>query len=105
MYQRSLLAEVVEWITWPAEGPAELIEFWHLCLPIAHDQAQSRDPLQRRQPAAKRSSETLARWFQEQGWEVCVAPNWGGILGYAKPDSPICLTKVDSLAPLDLIKP
>lgn len=50
-------------------------------------------------PAAKRSSETLARWFQEQGWEVCVAPNWSGILGYAKPDSPICLTKVDSLAP------
>lgn len=50
-------------------------------------------------PAAKRSSETLACWFQEQGWEVCVAPNWGGILGYAKPDSPICLTKVDSLAP------
>ncbi len=50
-------------------------------------------------PAAKRSSEALSRWFQEQGWEVCVAPNWGGILGYAKPDSPVCLTKVDSLAP------
>ncbi|MFQ3614056.1 MAG: NAD(+) kinase [Cyanobacteriota bacterium] len=50
-------------------------------------------------PAAKRSSETLSQWFQQQGWEVCAAPNWGGILGYAKPDSPICLTQVDSLAP------
>ncbi|MFQ3584020.1 MAG: NAD(+) kinase [Cyanobacteriota bacterium] len=50
-------------------------------------------------PAAKRSSETLSQWFQQQGWEVCVAPNWGGILGCAKPDSPICLTKVESLAP------
>ncbi|MCF2972396.1 NAD(+) kinase [Synechococcus sp. Nb3U1] len=50
-------------------------------------------------PAAKRSSETLSQWFQQQGWEVYAAPNWGGILGYAKPDSPICLTQVDSLAP------
>ncbi|MEN9213571.1 MAG: NAD(+) kinase [Thermostichus sp. DG_1_6_bins_120] len=50
-------------------------------------------------PAAKRSSETLSQWFQQQGWEVCAAPNWGGILGYAKPDSPICLTRLDSLAP------
>ncbi|MGQ9838223.1 MAG: NAD(+) kinase [Cyanobacteriota bacterium] len=50
-------------------------------------------------PAAKRSSEVLSQWFQKHGWEVCAAPNWGGILGYAKADSPICLTKIDSLAP------
>ncbi len=50
-------------------------------------------------PAAKRSSEALSQWFQQRGWEVCAAPNSGGILGYAKPGSPVCLTKVESLAP------
>ncbi|NER28854.1 MAG: NAD(+) kinase, partial [Symploca sp. SIO1C4] len=33
------------------------------------------------------------------GWDVCMATGVGGILGYSRPNSPICHTPIDKLAP------
>jgi NAD+ kinase len=33
------------------------------------------------------------------GWTVCMATGVGGILGYSRPDSPVCLTRVEQLIP------
>jgi NAD+ kinase len=33
------------------------------------------------------------------GWEVCTAIGEGGILGYSRPNSPVCHTPIDSLVP------
>jgi NAD+ kinase len=33
------------------------------------------------------------------GWDVCMATGIGGILGYSRPDSPVCLTRVEQLIP------
>lgn len=33
------------------------------------------------------------------GWEVCMAIGEGGILGYSRPNSPVCHTPIDSLVP------
>ncbi len=50
-------------------------------------------------PAAHRARDTLIQWFEERDWAVHAAPGWGGILGFARPDSPICHTVIDRLAP------
>ena len=50
-------------------------------------------------PAAQRARDLLVSGFQDQDWQVVVAPAWGGLLGFAKPNSPVCHTPVDRLAP------
>jgi NAD+ kinase len=48
---------------------------------------------------AQRVAEEIKEWLTQQGWDVVMATGWGGILGYAKPDSLICHTPVESLVP------
>jgi NAD+ kinase len=50
-------------------------------------------------PIAERTAHEMQAWFKAQGWEVAITTGEGGILGYAKPDSPVCFTPVDSLVP------
>lgn len=50
-------------------------------------------------PAACRIATELQDKLSVSGWEVCVATGEGGILGYSRPDSPICHTPPDKLAP------
>ncbi|NJK62496.1 MAG: NAD(+) kinase [Synechococcaceae cyanobacterium SM2_3_1] len=50
-------------------------------------------------PAAKRAMIFLQEWFGNQGWDTVSAPAIGGILGFARPASPICHTPIDRLAP------
>jgi NAD+ kinase len=38
-------------------------------------------------------------WFRERGWQAVESPALGGLLGFAKPQSPLCRTPVDRLAP------
>lgn len=55
-------------------------------------------------PTAERTAHEIEAWFTAQGWEVVTTTGEGGILGYAKPDSPICFTPVESLVPLGFDK-
>lgn len=50
-------------------------------------------------PIAERTAYEMEAWFKAQGWEVAITTGEGGILGYAKPDSPVCFTPIDSLVP------
>ena len=50
-------------------------------------------------PVACRVATELQDKLSASGWEVCMATGVGGILGYSRPDSPICHTPVDKLAP------
>jgi NAD+ kinase len=50
-------------------------------------------------PAACRIATELQDKLSGSGWEVCMATGEGGILGYSRPDSPICHTPPDKLAP------
>ncbi|MEW6493702.1 MAG: NAD(+)/NADH kinase, partial [Cyanobacteriota bacterium] len=50
-------------------------------------------------PAACRLAYELKDKLNAAGWEVHVATGEGGILGYSRPDSPICHTPIDKLAP------
>jgi NAD+ kinase len=50
-------------------------------------------------PVAQQAADEIKSWFSDLGWQVVVTTGWGGILGYAKPDSPVCHTPIDSLVP------
>lgn len=50
-------------------------------------------------PAACRIATELEDKLIASGWEVCMATGLGGILGYSRPDSPVCRTPIDKLAP------
>ncbi|HBY76405.1 MAG TPA: NAD(+) kinase [Cyanobacteria bacterium UBA11148] len=50
-------------------------------------------------PVACRAAIELQDKLITAGWEVCMATGIGGILGYSRPDSPICHTPLDKLAP------
>ncbi|HEY9740150.1 MAG TPA: NAD(+) kinase [Coleofasciculaceae cyanobacterium] len=50
-------------------------------------------------PMACRVATELQDKLSASGWEVCMATGVGGILGYSRPDSPVCHTPVDKLAP------
>lgn len=50
-------------------------------------------------PVACRVAEELRDKLASYDWEVHMATGIGGILGYSKPDSPVCHTPVDRLAP------
>jgi NAD+ kinase len=50
-------------------------------------------------PAACRIATELQDKLIALGWEVCMATGLGGILGYSRPDSPVCHTPMDKLAP------
>ncbi len=50
-------------------------------------------------PAACRAKDQLLEWFEEREWDALASPTWGGLLGFAKPESPVCHTPIDGLAP------
>lgn len=50
-------------------------------------------------PVACRVAEELRDKLTAFGWEVHLATGVGGILGYSKPNRPLCHTPIDSLAP------
>ncbi len=50
-------------------------------------------------PVACRIATELQDKLSASGWEVCMATGLGGILGYSRPDSPICHTPLEKLAP------
>ncbi|HEY9852715.1 MAG TPA: NAD(+) kinase [Leptolyngbyaceae cyanobacterium] len=50
-------------------------------------------------PVACRVAGELKNQLTTAGWDVCLTTGSGGILGYASPDSPICHTPIERLAP------
>ncbi|HEY9651517.1 MAG TPA: NAD(+)/NADH kinase, partial [Coleofasciculaceae cyanobacterium] len=50
-------------------------------------------------PVAIRMAMELKDKLMASGWDVYTATGVGGILGYSRPDSPICHTPMDKLAP------
>ncbi len=50
-------------------------------------------------PVACRVATELQDKLKASGWEVFMATGVGGILGYSRPDSPVCHTPTDKLAP------
>ncbi|MGQ4648830.1 NAD(+) kinase [Lyngbya aestuarii] len=50
-------------------------------------------------PVARRIAMELQETLSASGWDVRVATGVGGILGYSRPDSPVCHTPIDKLAP------
>lgn len=49
-------------------------------------------------PVACRVATELQDKLKASGWEVVMATGVGGILGYSRPDSPVCHTPTDKLA-------
>lgn len=50
-------------------------------------------------PVALRVAHELEHKLTATGWDVCMTTGIGGILGYATPDSPVCLTPIECLTP------
>lgn len=50
-------------------------------------------------PVACRVAKELQDKLRATGWDVHLATGVGGILGYSRPDSPVCHTPMDKLAP------
>ncbi|MBE9126290.1 NAD(+) kinase [Coleofasciculus sp. LEGE 07081] len=50
-------------------------------------------------PVACRIATELQDKLTSSGWEVYIATGVGGILGYSRPDSPVCHTPMEKLAP------
>ncbi len=50
-------------------------------------------------PLACRIATQLQDKLTASGWEVCMTAAAGGILGYSRPDRPVCHTPIDSLVP------
>lgn len=50
-------------------------------------------------PVACRIAKELEDKLTAQGWHVYLATGMGGILGYSKPNRPICHTPIEQLAP------
>ncbi|MDX1976907.1 MAG: NAD(+) kinase [Pseudanabaenaceae cyanobacterium bins.68] len=51
-------------------------------------------------PSAIAATQQITHWLEQQGCQVVSTTGMGGILGYAKPDSPVCHTAIESLVPL-----
>lgn len=49
-------------------------------------------------PMACRVATQLKEKLGASGWDVCMTTGLGGILGYSRPDSPVCHTPIDKLA-------
>ena len=52
-------------------------------------------------PVAERVASDICLWLAERGIQTILATGNGGILGYGKPDSPVCHTPIESLVPPD----
>jgi NAD+ kinase len=50
-------------------------------------------------PVACRTAEALKGKLELRGWEVCLATGVGGILGYSRPESPVCHMPIEQLNP------
>jgi NAD+ kinase len=50
-------------------------------------------------PVACRVAVELEEKLSASGWDVYMTTGVGGILGYSRPDSPVCHTPIDKLAP------
>jgi NAD+ kinase len=50
-------------------------------------------------PVACRVAVELEEKLSASGWDVYMTTGIGGILGYSRPDSPVCHTPIDKLAP------
>ncbi|NEQ21892.1 MAG: NAD(+) kinase [Microcoleus sp. SIO2G3] len=50
-------------------------------------------------PVACRVAAELEEKLSASGWDVYMTTGVGGILGYSRPDSPVCHTPIDKLAP------
>ncbi|MFN4066892.1 MAG: NAD(+) kinase [Thermosynechococcus sp.] len=50
-------------------------------------------------PLAVELAHHVRQMLELQGWEVHMATGMGGILGYSRPDSPVCHTPIDQLVP------
>ncbi|HEY9845447.1 MAG TPA: NAD(+) kinase [Candidatus Caenarcaniphilales bacterium] len=48
---------------------------------------------------ACRAAKELKEKLVSYGWEVHLATGIGGILGYSRPESPVCLTPIDQITP------
>ncbi len=51
-------------------------------------------------PVAERVASDICLWLEKHGIQTILATGKGGILGYGKPDSPVCHTPIESLVPL-----
>ena len=50
-------------------------------------------------PIACKTARELEKQFKDLGWEVCLETGFGGILGYSRPESPICHTRIEEITP------
>lgn len=50
-------------------------------------------------PVACRIATELKDKLNASGWEVCMNTGTGGILGYSRPDRPVCHTPIESIVP------
>lgn len=50
-------------------------------------------------PIACRIANKLEDKLKKNGWDVVIATGFGGILGYSRPDRPICHTAIEQLTP------
>jgi NAD+ kinase len=49
--------------------------------------------------SASKAVHTTSEWLASKGCRIHTATGWGGILGFAKRDSPVCHTPIHGLAP------
>jgi NAD+ kinase len=47
-------------------------------------------------PVAKRVALDMKLWLEKRGIQTVMATGNGGILGYGKPDAPVCHTLIES---------
>ena len=50
-------------------------------------------------PIACRLAKELTNTLTTMGWDVCITTSFGGILGYSRPGSPVCRTRIEELKP------
>jgi len=55
-------------------------------------------------PIAIEVARELEAKFLALGWEVCTATGVGGILGYSRPEQPVCAAKIEQLIPANFDK-
>jgi NAD+ kinase len=50
-------------------------------------------------PIASRVAHELKQQLLSRGCEVCMTTSFGGILGYTRPENPVCQTQIEKLVP------
>ncbi|MGK7875214.1 MAG: NAD(+) kinase [Xenococcaceae cyanobacterium] len=55
-------------------------------------------------PTACKVASELQDKLTACGWEVCIGTGFGGILGYSRPERPVCHTRIEQLTPPDFDK-